>query len=145
MATRYKAPEYITWDNMIQRCINARNPAFPNYGGRGISVCGRWSLYSNFIADMGTKPSPDYEIERIDNNGDYTPENCKWIPAEQQGRNKRTYKTNTTGISGVQFSQKQQIYRVKVEGMYIYNGKDFFEACCKRKAEDARVTRRYAK
>jgi len=138
MVTRFKTPEYVTWDNMQQRCTNSKNPAYANYGGRGITVCARWNSFENFLEDLGVKPAPDYELERKDNNANYTPENCKWIPAALQGLNKRLYKTNTSGIAGVRFDAKLQLWRVKSESMYIYNGKDFFEACCIRKAEDAR-------
>jgi hypothetical protein len=142
MVTRYKTPEYITWDNMQQRCTNPKNPAYENYGGRGITICERWNIYSCFLQDMGNKPTPAHEIERKDNNGNYTPENCCWIPPEKQGRNKRIYRTNKSGVSGVHFSESIKLWRVKVDGLFLYNGKDFFEACCVRKAEDARLTRR---
>lgn len=83
--------EYNTWRNMIERCTNPSYKLYVNYGGRGISVCERWlDSFENFITDMGKKPTPDYSIERINNNGNYEPSNCKWESKVNQARNKRS-------------------------------------------------------
>lgn len=83
--------EYNAWQAMRERCENANHPEYKNYGGRGISVCDRWWDYENFLADMGRKPSPELTLGRIDNDGDYIPENCKWVsPAEQIQNTRRT-------------------------------------------------------
>lgn len=85
-------PEYRTYYNMIDRCYNPKNKRFSSYMGRGIKVCPRWrENFANFLEDMGPKPEPKnkYSIERIDNDKDYEPANCKWATAEEQGRNKR--------------------------------------------------------
>ena len=79
------------WCGMLKRCNNDKNKQYKNYGGRGIKVCDRWLKFENFYKDMGNKKD-NLSIERIDNNGNYEPSNCKWATVKEQSINKRTNK-----------------------------------------------------
>lgn len=88
---------YSVWASMKARCQNPRHRAYKNYGGRGISVCARWQKFENFYADMG---EPTGVLDRIDNDGDYTPTNCRWTTWSESNKNQRrhTKKASTHGI-----------------------------------------------
>lgn len=86
-------PELNAWKALKQRCLNPKNPGFADYGGRGITVCDRWrDSYENFLADMGRRPTPKHSLDRKDNDGPYSPENCHWTTQAEQNFNSRPRK-----------------------------------------------------
>jgi len=85
-----KTPEYKAWVHMKGRCLNKNDQDYKYYGGRGISICDEWKeSVENFIADMGNRPSSNHSIDRIDVNGNYNKDNCKWSTRQEQALNKR--------------------------------------------------------
>ena len=88
---RYK-PEYNVYRAMKKRCLLPTNDSYPNYGGRGITICDRWLNFENFLEDMGKRPTKNHSIDRINNDGNYEPENCRWATSKQQANNRSTNK-----------------------------------------------------
>lgn len=94
-------PAYYTWAGMLSRCTNPSSPHWENYGGRGIKVDPRWHHFRDFAEDMGLPPEAGLTIDRKDNNAGYCKANCHWTTKSEQAANRRTFKNNTTGYTGV--------------------------------------------
>ncbi len=89
-------PELQAWYDMNRRCFRSSTVYYADYGGRGIRVCQRWAnSFEAFIEDMGHKPSPRHSLDRIDNDGDYEPGNCRWATWIEQERNRRNVRVLT--------------------------------------------------
>lgn len=85
----HQTPEYRAWASLLSRCRNPKAAGYRHYGGRGIKACTSWLQFENFLMDMGRMPTKQHSLDRIDLNGNYEPNNCRWATHQQQARNRR--------------------------------------------------------
>jgi len=105
---------YGSWLAMKQRCCNPNHKKYPSYGGRGIKICGRWlKSFENFFADMGTRPTANHTIDRINPDGNYEPDNCRWLLQSAQQRNKKATIKITINGETKSLSDWCDIYGIK--------------------------------
>ena len=137
MATTHglsKTVENKAWRAMKNRALNPNATKYHRYGGRGITVCARWMTFENFYADMGLRPSSDHSLDRVDNDGPYSPENCRWATRKEQMRNQSCGKNNVSGVLGVSFYKNRWLARITVDYKTVYLGRfmDFDSAVSAR-------------
>lgn len=114
-----KTVEDRIWSHIKSRCFNPKVPCYKHYGGRGITMCDRWrESLENFVSDMGTRPSPAHSIDRIDNNGNYEPGNCRWATTKEQANNTRSNRKVT--VSGETKNSTQWADSIGVRREVIY-------------------------
>jgi hypothetical protein len=107
---------YIAWKSMRRRCRNRAYRQYKDYGGRGISVCARWEKFENFYADMG-KPPPNATLDRIDNAGNYEPNNCRWANRFEQANNARTNRKFTFNGRTLGLNEWARILKITPSGL----------------------------
>lgn len=115
---------YKIWLGMKERCLNPNSDYYTDYGGRGICIYSCWLDFSLFWDDVKIGYSDEFELDRVDVNGNYCPENCRWVDSYQQAYNKRKYKSNTLGTTGVTFDKRSGRFqaRISVKGKRISLG-----------------------
>src|SRR5258706_4182571 len=109
---RERTRTYFAWQSMRKRCANPNAQYYANYGGRGIRVCKRWAKFENFLADMGTAPAGK-SLDRINNNGNYSPKNCRWATPSQQARN--AMRVRVLSLNGMRMSLPDWADRLGIE------------------------------
>lgn len=132
-------PEYKIWKSMRDRINNPNNKAYGYYGGKGITYDPRWESFENFLEDMGERPK-GMTLDRIDPNGNYCKENCRWADYSTQGYNQNIRQTNISGRTGVHYHKRDKCWTASIgkEGKLIHLGyfSSFEEACTARESAE---------
>ena len=138
-------PLYVVWYNMKQRCTNANRKDHEYYGAKGISYDQRWEKFAGFYEDMREGWQPGLELDRKENAKNYSKDNCRWVTVKESRQNRGIFKNNTSKITGVGTYQGGFRARVGKNGATVlYQGPDFFEACCARKSWEDKWLKRGA-
>ena len=131
------------YTSMVNRCENPKNKSYADYGGRGIKVHPSWRGYGGYqrwLDHIGRRPTPKHTIDRIDVDKGYEPGNVRWVSRQEQMRNTRIRKTNTTSITGVACEKRSGSWLAYITNNYkmirLLRTNDFFEACCARKSAE---------
>jgi hypothetical protein len=130
----YGTRTYRTWNMMKQRCTNPGNTSYKSYGGRGIKICDKWlTSFEDFHKDMGDRPE-GMSLDRVDNNGGYCKENCKWSTPKEQASNRRMQSNNKSGVTGVSWDNSYGRWVASYKGKFLV-GTDSFEEACRVRSE----------
>jgi hypothetical protein len=131
----YGTPTYASWQAMLNRCSNPASKDYPAYCD--VPVCAEWKDFKTFLADMGERPEGK-TLDRIKGHLGYNKGNCRWATAKQQANNRKVFRNNRSGITGVHYVEVDKVWRawafIDGKKRVLYRGKDFFEACCARKS-----------
>lgn len=119
-----RPPEYHVWVIMRQRCRDTNDRSYHRYGGRGIVVCSEWNDFAVFYRDMGPRPTPRHSIDRIDNDGPYSPGNCRWATSAEQANNRRTTRRLTHEGETLTLAEWSKVTGIKATTLYnrIWSG-----------------------
>lgn len=110
------SPEYMAWSDMKSRCTNAKNKMYKHYGGRGITVCNEWmNSFKTFFKDLGPRPTDKHSIDRINNDGNYEPSNCRWVNSSVQNFNRGPSSRNTSGHVGISWSEHHGKWEASIQ------------------------------
>lgn len=127
-STYNPSPTYITWRSMIVRCYTVDDKDFPNYGGRGITVCDKWQDFEGFLEDMGERPK-GMTLDRKDNNDNYNKDNCRWASRETQARNRNNTYLSLEIAAEIVLAKRQNKTYAEVGRMFDITGQQVRHIC----------------